>query len=201
MGYDKDNEPVYLKDIWPSPKEIAAAIRKAVKPASFKKRYGNVFDGDANWRKVKLVKGQTYQWDIGLHLCARTRPISTACTIKPAPVRGDQGRARAGAVRRHHHHRPHLARRQHQDRPRRAASICPSIRCRQKDFNSYGSRRGNHEVMERGTFANIRIRNEMMGGAEGGNTVYYTEPGRARARPCPSSTPPRPISRTAMARW
>ncbi len=65
VGYDKDNEPVYLKDIWPSPKEIADTIRKAVKASSFKARYGNVFKGDANWRKVKVVKGQTYQWDMG----------------------------------------------------------------------------------------------------------------------------------------
>ena len=58
-------KPVYLKEIWPSPKEIATAISKAVKASSFKARYGNVFHGDANWKKVKLVKGQTYQWDIG----------------------------------------------------------------------------------------------------------------------------------------
>src|SRR5689334_15372527 len=63
VGYDQKDKPVYLKDIWPSPREISAAIAKAVKPASFKKRYGNVFKGDANWKKVKLVKGQTYQWD------------------------------------------------------------------------------------------------------------------------------------------
>jgi aconitate hydratase len=68
-AYDKENEPVYLREIWPSPKEIAEAIRKAVKPASFRKRYGNVFDGGPDWKKVKVVKGQTYAWDKQIDLC------------------------------------------------------------------------------------------------------------------------------------
>ncbi len=131
VGYDKKNEPVYLKDIWPSPKEIAAAIAKAVKPASFKKRYGDVFKGDANWKKVKLVKGQTYQWDIGLDLCEEPALLRRHDGQAQAGE-GDQGRARAGGVRRLHHHRPHLARRQHQGHARRAASICPSIRWRRR---------------------------------------------------------------------
>ena len=78
VGYDKKNEPVYLKDIWPSARRKSrAAIAKAVKPASFKKRYGDVFDGDANWKKVKLVKGQTYQWDMG-STYVKNPPFSTA---------------------------------------------------------------------------------------------------------------------------
>src|SRR5258708_26538046 len=90
VGFDQKDEPVYLKDIWPSPKEISAAIAKAVKPASFKKRYGDVFNGDANWRKVKLVKGQTYQWDIG-STYVKKPPYFEGMGIKPAPVRGTQG--------------------------------------------------------------------------------------------------------------
>ena len=101
--------------------------------------------------------------------------------MKPAPVKEIDGRPRAGAVRRFHHHRPHLAR-PATSRPTAPGGVYLSEhQVAQKDFNSYGSRRGNYEVMERGTFANIRIRNEMMGGKEGGNTIYYADPhGRGR---------------------
>src|SRR3569833_4168611 len=85
VGYDKKNEPVYLKDIWPSPKEIAATIRKAVKASSFKARYGNVIAGDSNWKKVKLVKGQTYQWDSGSTYVKRP-PFFDGMTLQPKPV-------------------------------------------------------------------------------------------------------------------
>jgi aconitate hydratase len=174
VGYDKDNEPVYLKDIWPSPNEIAAAVRKAVKPAAFKKRYGNVFDGDANWKKVKLVKGQTYQWDMG-STYVQNPPYFDGMTLEPKPVEEIAG-ARVLALFGDSITTDHIS---------PAGNIKPTApggvylsehQVSQKDFNSYGSRRGNHEVMERGTFANIRIRNEMMGGAEGGNTVYYADP-------------------------
>ena len=174
VGYDKENEPVYLKDIWPSPKEIAATIRKAVKPASFKKRYGNVFDGDANWKKVKLVKGQTYQWDKA-STYVQNPPYFEGMELAPKAVDEIAG-ARVLALFGDSITTDHIS---------PAGNIKPTAPggvylsehdVAQRDFNSYGSRRGNHEVMERGTFANIRIRNEMMGGAEGGNTVYYAKP-------------------------
>jgi aconitate hydratase len=174
LGYDQKDEPVYLKDIWPSPKEISAVIAKAVKPASFKKRYGNVFDGDANWRKVKLVKGQTYQWD-PTSTYVKNPPFFEGMTVKPKPVEDIKG-ARVLAVFGDSITTDHIS---------PAGNIKPTApgglylserQVAQKDFNSYGSRRGNFELMERGTFANIRIRNEMMGGAEGGNTIYYRDP-------------------------
>ena len=177
VGYDPKNEPVYLKDIWPSPKEISAAIAKAVKPASFKKRYGDVFKGDANWKKVKLVKGQTYQWDIS-STYVKNPPFFEGMTIKPKPVEEIKG-ARVLAVFGDSITTDHIS---------PAGNIKPTApggvylserQVSQKDFNSYGSRRGNFELMERGTFANIRIRNEMMGGAEGGNTIYYATPDAA----------------------
>ncbi|HKQ45154.1 MAG TPA: aconitate hydratase AcnA [Rhizomicrobium sp.] len=174
VGYDKENEPVYLKDIWPSPKEIAAAIRKAVKPASFKKRYGNVFDGDANWKKVKLVKGQTYQWDIG-STYVQNPPYFEGMGLKPAPVEEVKG-ARVLAVFGDSITTDHISPAGNIKATAPGGTYLSERQVSQKDFNSYGSRRGNHEVMERGTFANIRIRNEMMGGAEGGNTVYYRDP-------------------------
>ena len=174
VGYDAKNQPVYLKDIWPSTKEIAAAMRKGVKTASFKKRYGDVFKGDANWRKVKLVKGQTYQWDPN-STYVKNPPFFDGMGIAPKPVEDVKG-ARVLALFGDSITTDHIS---------PAGNIKPTApggqyltekHIAQKDFNSYGSRRGNFELMERGTFANIRIRNEMMGGKEGGNTLYYKDP-------------------------
>jgi aconitate hydratase len=177
VGYDKKNQPVYLNDIWPSSKEISAAIAKAVKAANFKKRYGNVFDGDANWKKVKLVKGQTYQWD-PTSTYVKNPPYFEGMQVEPQPVEEIEG-ARVLAVFGDSITTDHISPAGN-IKPTSPAGIYLSERqVAQKDFNSYGSRRGNHEVMERGTFANIRIRNEMMGGAEGGNTIYYGDPNAA----------------------
>ena len=177
LGYDQKDKPVYLKDVWPSPQEIAAAIRKAVKPASFKKRYGNVFNGDANWRKVKLVKGQTYQWDIG-STYVQNPPYFEGMQIKPAPVEEIKG-ARVLALFGDSITTDHISPAGNIKLTAPGGVYLTEHQVSQKDFNSDGSRRGNHEVMERGTFANIRIRNEMMGGAEGGNTIYYASPDAA----------------------
>jgi aconitate hydratase len=173
VGYDKDNEPVFLKEIWPSPKEISAAIRKAVKASSFKKRYGNVFDGDSNWKKVKLVKGQNYQWDIG-STYVKNPPYFDGMTIAPAPVKEIAG-ARVLALFGDSITTDHISPAGNIKATAPGGIYLSEHQVAQKDFNSYGSRRGNHEVMERGTFANIRIRNEMMGGKEGGNTIYYSD--------------------------
>ncbi len=172
VGYDTEYEPVYLKDIWPSPQEISSTMRKAIKASSFRARYGNVFEGDANWRKVKVRQGQTYQWDIG-STYVKHPPYFEGMTLEPAPIR-EITKARILALFGDSITTDHIS---------PAGSIKASSpggvyleehQIRQADFNSYGSRRGNHEVMERGTFANIRIRNEMMGGKEGGNTIYYS---------------------------
>jgi aconitate hydratase len=175
VGYDAKNKPVYLKEIWPSPKEISAAIAKAVKPASFKKRYGDVFKGDANWRKVKLVKGQTYQWDIG-STYVKNPPFFEGMAITPAPVEDISG-ARVLALFGDSITTDHISPAGNIKATSPGGIYLSERQVAQKDFNSYGSRRGNFELMERGTFANIRIRNEMMGGAEGGNTVYYKDAG------------------------
>jgi aconitate hydratase len=177
VGYDKENEPVYLKDIWPSPQEISAAIAKAVKPAAFRKRYGNVFDGDANWRRIKLVKGQTYQWDAA-STYVQNPPYFEGMTVKPAPVEDITG-ARVLALFGDSITTDHISPAGNIKATSPAGIYLQERQVAQKDFNSYGSRRGNHEVMERGTFANIRIRNEMMDGKEGGNTIYYPDPGAA----------------------
>jgi aconitate hydratase len=175
VGYDQKDEPVYLKDIWPSPKEISAAMAKAVKPASFKKRYGDVFKGDANWRKVKLVKGQTYQWDPA-STYVKNPPFFSGMTVKPKAVEEIAG-ARVLAVFGDSITTDHISPAGNIKPTAPGGTYLTKHDVAQKDFNSYGSRRGNFELMERGTFANIRIRNEMMGGAEGGNTLYYRDPG------------------------
>ena len=171
VGYDQKDKPVYLKDIWPSPKEISAAIAKAVKPASFKKRYGDVFKGDANWKKVKLVKGQTYQWDPA-STYVKNPPFFEGMTVKPKPVEEIKG-ARVLAVFGDSITTDHISPAGNIKPTAPGGTYLTQHQVAQKDFNSYGSRRGNFELMERGTFANIRIRNEMMGGAEGGNTIHY----------------------------
>jgi aconitate hydratase len=173
VGYDTENEPVYLKDIWPSPKEIAETIRKAVTPASFRKRYANVFDGDANWKKVKIVKGQTYAWDIG-STYVKNPPYFDGMAIKPGAVSDITG-ARTLALFGDSITTDHISPAGSIKATSPAGVYLSEHQIRFQDFNSYGSRRGNHEVMERGTFANIRIKNEMMGGKEGGNTIYYSE--------------------------
>ena len=173
VGYDTDNEPVYLKDIWPSPKKIAETIRNAVTPASFRKRYANVFAGDANWKKVKVVKGQTYQWDIG-STYVKNPPYFEGMQLKPSPI-NDIKAARMLALFGDSITTDHISPAGSIKATSPAGVYLSEHQIRLQDFNSYGSRRGNHEVMERGTFANIRIRNEMMGGKEGGNTIYYSD--------------------------
>ena len=171
LGYDQDDEPVYLKDIWPSPKEIADTVRRSVKASAFKARYANVFDGDANWKKVKVKKGQTYQWDIG-STYVKNPPYFDGMKIAPAPLADIHG-ARILALFGDSITTDHISPAGSIKQTSPAGVYLQERQIPPRDFNSYGSRRGNHQVMERGTFANIRIRNEMMGGKEGGNTIHY----------------------------
>ena len=143
-----------------------------MKASSFRARYGNVFDGGPNWKKVRAPKGQTYAWQMA-STYVRNPPYFEGMTLEPKPVQEIAG-ARILALFGDSITTDHIS---------PAGSIKPTSpagiylqerQIRQQDFNSYGARRGNHEVMMRGTFANIRIRNEMMNGAEGGNTIYYS---------------------------
>ena len=173
IGFDKKENPIYLEDIWPSPKEIADTIRKAVKASSFKTRYGNVFDGGPNWKKVKVIKGKTYTWDIG-STYVQNPPYFEGMTIEPKPVK-EIKKARILALFGDSITTDHISPAGSIKTSSPAGVYLQERQVRVQDFNSYGSRRGNHEVMERGTFANIRIKNEMMSGKEGGNTVYYSD--------------------------
>jgi len=172
LGFDKKNNPVYLKDIWPSPKEIAETIRKAVKPASFRARYGNVFDGGSNWKKVKVAKGETYAWD-GKSTYVKNPPYFQGMNVKPSGVADIEG-ARILALFGDSITTDHISPAGSIKKDGPAGKYLTERGVAYSDFNSYGARRGNDEVMVRGTFANIRIKNEMMDGREGGNTVYYS---------------------------
>jgi aconitate hydratase len=169
IGYGKNDKPVYLKDLWPTNKEIADAVRKSVTPAAFKKRYKDVFTGDQLWRKVKIAKGQTYMWDkastyvqnppyfVGMSKEAGNK-VSDIVKARPLAILGDSITtdhiSPAGSIKK--------------DGPAGQFLIGKGVG--PVDFNSYGARRGNHEVMMRGTFANIRLKNEMAPGTEGGVT-------------------------------
>jgi aconitate hydratase len=176
IGHDRAGAPVMLTDIWPSAHEVADFIEATINAKMFKTKYASVFDGDSNWRKVKVPAGRTYAWDMGSTYVQKP-PYFEGISMKPAPVT-DIVNARilslfldsittdhispAGSIREKSPAGHYLI--EHQVRP--------------IDFNQYGTRRGNHEVMMRGTFANIRIKNQMVRDAagdvvEGGYTIHY----------------------------
>ncbi|WP_292526293.1 aconitate hydratase AcnA [Methyloceanibacter sp.] len=171
LGTGKNGEPVYLKDIWPSSKDVAKLVRKAVKKSMFEDRYGDVFKGDPEWQAIAVEGGLTYKWDTN-STYVQEPPYFAGMTVEPAPLT-DIEEARilglfldsittdhispAGAIKADSPAGRYLT----------GHGVVPA------DFNSYGSRRGNHEVMMRGTFANTRIKNLMVPGVEGGVTVHY----------------------------
>jgi aconitate hydratase len=173
IGYDKENEPVYLNEIWPSPKEIADTVRKSVTPAMFRKRYADVFTGDRAWKKIKVDPGKTYRWDEG-STYVKNPPYFEGMTKDPAPI-GDILKGRVLGMFGDSITTDHISPAGSIKKDSPAGKYLIEHGVAPADFNSYGARRGNHEVMMRGTFANIRIRNEMLGGKEGGNTIYYSD--------------------------
>jgi aconitate hydratase len=173
VGYDPENEPVYLKEIWPSPQEISTAIRKAVKASSFRARYGNVFEGGPNWKKIKVRPGKTYAWD-KKSTYVKNPPYFDGMKAEPSGVADIKG-ARILGLFGDSITTDHISPAGSIKKDGPAGKYLIERGVAYADFNSYGARRGNDEVMVRGTFANIRIRNEMMGGKEGGNTIYYSD--------------------------
>ncbi|HMI96360.1 MAG TPA: aconitate hydratase AcnA [Micropepsaceae bacterium] len=172
IGYDDDNEPVYLNEIWPSPKEIAETVRKSVTPAMFRKRYADVFTGDKLWKKIKVDPGKTYRWqDDSTYV--KNPPYFEGMGHKPSPIT-DISKGRILGIFGDSITTDHISPAGSIKKDSPAGKYLMEHGVQPVDFNSYGARRGNHEVMMRGTFANIRIRNEMLGGKEGGNTIYYS---------------------------
>jgi aconitate hydratase len=168
LGTGKDGKPVFLKDVWPTQKEVRATLEKALTQEMFRKRYANVFAGPAEWQSVKIEGGMTYKWNSS-STYVQNPPYFTGMTRQPEPVTDIKG-AYALAVFGDSITTDHISPAGSIKKDSPAGSYLISYQVRPVDFNSYGSRRGNHEVMMRGTFANIRIKNEMLGGKEGGLT-------------------------------
>ena len=171
LGVDQKGKKVFLKDIWPSNKEIGDFVAKNVTKQMFTKKYADVFKGDANWRKISVKGGMTYDWDkkstyvqnppYFVHMGRHPKPLEDIVDARVLALLLDSITtdhiSPAGSIK--------------VDSP--AGKYLVTHKVKPADFNQYGTRRGNHEVMMRGTFANIRIKNQMVPGVEGGVTVHY----------------------------
>jgi aconitate hydratase len=169
LGEGRDGQPVYLKDIWPSSQDIALAVEE-VRTEMFHKEYGAVFDGDANWQSIQVAGSATYPWQAD-STYIRHPPFFSSMKVQPDPVQ-DIKDARILAILADSVTTDHISPAGNIKRDSPAGRYLSDHGVAALDFNSYGSRRGNHEVMMRGTFANIRIRNEMVPGVEGGYTRH-----------------------------
>ena len=169
LGTGKDGKPVYLRDIWPSQKEIADAVAQ-VTTAMFHKEYAEVFAGDEQWQAIEVPQAATYVWQKDSTYIQH--PPFFDDIDGPLPVIKDVKGARVLALLGDSVTTDHISPAGNIKADSPAGRYLREKGVEPRDFNSYGSRRGNHEVMMRGTFANIRIRNEMLGGEEGGNTIF-----------------------------
>ncbi|HEY9080388.1 aconitate hydratase AcnA [Magnetovibrio sp.] len=170
LAKDKDGNPVYLKDIWPTNAEIAATVAKVVTADLFAKRYADVFKGTKAWQNVKTATGETFSWNAG-STYIQNPPFFTGLAPEPDAVTDIKG-AKLLAVLGDSVTTDHISPAGGFKPETPAGQYLSEHQVRPEDFNSYGSRRGNHEVMMRGTFANIRIKNELAPGTEGGFSVY-----------------------------
>ncbi|HET6170312.1 MAG TPA: aconitate hydratase AcnA, partial [Terracidiphilus sp.] len=173
LGTDQAGKPVYLKDIWPSQKEVSEAIEKGLSSESFRKEYATVSDGDANWQGLSFPTGDVYQWEPD-STYIRQAPYFDGMTKTPAPLTDILG-ARVLAVLGDSVTTDHISPAGNIKANGPAGKYLADHGVKPGDFNSYGSRRGNHEVMVRGTFANVRLRNKLAPGTEGGVTRLLPE--------------------------
>ncbi|MBX9591415.1 MAG: aconitate hydratase AcnA [Hyphomonadaceae bacterium] len=171
LGTGSDGQPVHLKDIWPTSAEIAELIRTSVTPDMFAKRYGAVFEGDERWRAMGKAKPSlTYRWNSG-STYVQNPPYFEDISPTPLPI-GDVVNAHVLGLFQDSITTDHISPAGSIKKDGPAGTYLVEHQVRPADFNSYGARRGNHNVMMRGTFANVRIKNMMMGGKEGGNTIH-----------------------------
>ncbi|MCH8071782.1 MAG: aconitate hydratase AcnA, partial [Proteobacteria bacterium] len=170
LGEDADGKPVFLKDIWPDGKEIQAAVARNIDSSMFKSSYDGVFEGDANWNSIDSPEGEIYSWDAD-STYVRNPPYFVGMTLDTEPVSDING-ARVLALLGDSVTTDHISPAGNIAADSPAADYLRSKGVEPVDFNSYGSRRGNHEVMMRGTFANIRLRNQLAPGTEGGWTRH-----------------------------
>ncbi|MBN9058608.1 MAG: aconitate hydratase AcnA, partial [Rhizobiales bacterium] len=173
LGTGSNGQPVYLKDIWPSNQEIATFIRENVTKKMFQAKYADVFKGDANWQKIAVPQGETYAWD-GQSTYVQNPPYFVGMEREPEAVTDILG-ARVMGLFLDSITTDHISPAGSIKEASPAGSYLRDHQVRPADFNQYGTRRGNHEVMMRGTFANIRIKNQMLGGKEGGFTKHWPD--------------------------
>jgi aconitate hydratase A / 2-methylisocitrate dehydratase len=172
LGNGKDGKPVYLADIWPSQREVDEAVRQ-ISSDMFRKSYADVFSGDEHWRSLPVPKGDTYKWD-RKSTYIRRAPYFDDMEVKPGAV-ADITNARVLAVLGDSVTTDHISPAGSIKKDSPAGKYLLEHGVLPADFNSYGSRRGNHEVMVRGTFANVRLRNKMVPGVEGGFTKHLPD--------------------------
>jgi aconitate hydratase len=173
IGVDQKGKKVFLKDIWPSNKEITSMIRKIINKQMFAKKYADVFKGDANWRKIAVTGGMTYKWD-PTSTYVQNPPYFAGMKSAPKPLE-DIIEARVLALLLDSITTDHISPAGSIKQSSPAGEYLRDHQVRPQDFNQYGTRRGNHQVMMRGTFANIRIKNQMVPGVEGGVTIHYPD--------------------------
>ena len=171
LGKGKGGKDVFLKDIWPTNAQIAEVQRKVVGGDMFAARYKDVFKGDKNWQSIKVVEGQTYAWEMG-STYVQNPPYFEGLTMTPEPI-SDILEARVLGIFGDSITTDHISPAGNIRKSSPAGEYLSEHQVPQSEFNSYGARRGNHEVMMRGTFANIRIRNRMTPEIEGGVTRHY----------------------------
>ena len=173
LGNDQEGNPVYLKDIWPTPEEVRNEIGKSVRPEMFKKEYGEVFEGDERWKRLPTPEGELFAWDPH-STYVRKAPYFEGMTKTPAQPKDITG-ARVLALLGDSITTDHISPAGAIEKNGPAARYLTEQGVQPKDFNQYGARRGNHEVMMRGTFANVRLKNFLAPGTEGGVTVHLPD--------------------------
>ena len=173
IGYDQQKQPVYLRDIWPSQQEVADTVMSSIGSEMFRKQYSTVTDGDTNWQQLQVPTGDTYVWEED-STYIRKAPYFDGMPAVPAPVE-DIRAARCLAVLGDSVTTDHISPAGSIKLNGPAGKYLTDHGVAPADFNQYGSRRGNHEVMVRGTFANVRLRNKMAPGTEGGVTRLLPE--------------------------
>ncbi|QSE84471.1 aconitate hydratase AcnA [Rhodococcus koreensis] len=179
LGDDSDGNPVFLKDIWPSTQEIEETIKTAISQDMFRKSYATIFAGDSRWQNLSTPEGDTFEWDEN-STYVRKAPYFDGMPKDPAPVKDIKG-ARVLALLGDSVTTDHISPAGPIKSGTPAAQYLDSHGVERKDYNSLGSRRGNHEVMIRGTFANIRLRNQLLDEVSGGYTRDFTQDGGPQA--------------------
>ncbi|MGN6109028.1 MAG: aconitate hydratase AcnA [Kofleriaceae bacterium] len=175
LGTGRDGKPVFLRDIWPAPDAVAEAMRQAIKRENYIERYAHVLDGDAEWQSLQIPEGDTFAWD---DASTYIRKPSFFDDLGPTPrPLADIGGARVLAILGDSVTTDHISPAGNIAKNSPAARYLEQHGVKPADYNQYGARRGNHEVMVRGTFANIRLKNLMLGGVEGGFTKYFASGG------------------------